>query len=92
MVPLALLAAGAAAVASSLHTPERLDPARAWCGPSVARPLGCGEGGVDLLAVVAHAELRGVALAIGVALIGLPEPTTGLTIRYRRVSTSKMLF
>jgi peptide/nickel transport system permease protein len=33
--------------------------------------LGCGEGGVDLLAVVAHAELRGVALAAVVALLGL---------------------
>ena len=53
-----------------LRAPERLDPARAWCAPSAARPFGCGEGGVDLLALVAHAELRGVALAIAVALVG----------------------
>jgi peptide/nickel transport system permease protein len=70
VLPLALLASGAAAVAWTLRSPERLEPARSWCGPSSARPLGCGEGGVDLLAVVAHAELRGVALAIGVALLG----------------------
>ena len=70
VLPLALLGAGAAAVAWSLRSPERLDPARSWCGPSALRPLGCGEGGVDLLAVVAHAEIRGVALAIGVALLG----------------------
>jgi peptide/nickel transport system permease protein len=70
VVPLALLATLAAMVAWSLRSPERLEPARAWCAPSIARPLGCGEGGVDLLAVVAHAELRGVALALSVAVVG----------------------
>ena len=69
-LPLAVLAIGAGIAALGLRAPERLDPARAWCGPSALRPLGCGEGGVDLLAVVAHAEVRGVALAIGVALFG----------------------
>jgi peptide/nickel transport system permease protein len=68
--PLALLATAAALVAWTSRSPERLDPARAWCTPSAARPLGCGEGGVDLLAVVAHAEVRGVALALCVALLG----------------------
>jgi len=48
----------------------RLDPARAWCGPSGARPLGCGEGGVDLMPLVASAELRAIALAAIVALVG----------------------
>ena len=70
LLPLALIVALAGAVALRAHAPERLDPARAWCGPSGARPLGCGEGGVDLLAVVAHAEIRGVTLAIVVALLG----------------------
>ncbi|MDP8999860.1 MAG: ABC transporter permease subunit [Myxococcota bacterium] len=47
----------------------RLDPVQAWCAPTGARPLGCGEGGVDLLAVVSSAELRAIALATIVALL-----------------------
>ncbi len=70
VAPLAALAVVASIAALILRSPERLDPARAWCGPSASRPLGCGEGGVNLLAVVANAEVRGVALAISVALIG----------------------
>jgi peptide/nickel transport system permease protein len=69
-LPLAVLALGAGVAALALRAPERLEPARAWCAPSALRPLGCGEGGVDLLAVVAHAEVRGVALAVVVALFG----------------------
>jgi peptide/nickel transport system permease protein len=68
--PLAVLAIAAALVAARSPSPERLDLARAWCAPSAARPLGCGEGGVDLLAVVSHAEVRGVLLASSVALLG----------------------
>ncbi len=54
-------------------TPEpagRLEPVRAWCVPSRERPLGCGEAGVDLLALVSVAELRAIALAATVALLG----------------------
>jgi peptide/nickel transport system permease protein len=51
--------------------PDRIEPALAWCAPSAARPLGGGEGGVDLLSVVSHAELRGIVLALVVALAGL---------------------
>jgi len=69
-LPLALIAAVASIGALMLRAPERLDPVRSWCGPSASRPLGCGEGGVNLLAVVANAEVRGVVLAISVALIG----------------------
>jgi len=47
----------------------RLDPARAWCAPSAARLLGCGEAGVDLMAVVSSAALRAVALAVAVSLL-----------------------
>ena len=68
--PLAFLGAVAAVAAALSRSPDRLEPSLAWCAPSAARPLGCGEGGVDLLAVVAHAELRGVALAIAVGAIG----------------------
>jgi peptide/nickel transport system permease protein len=62
-------------VASLLATlltgdPARLDPAQAWCPPSGAHPLGCGEAGVNLTAMVASAVLRGVALAVVVSLVG----------------------
>jgi peptide/nickel transport system permease protein len=50
--------------------PGRLHPALAWSGPSLARPLGSGEAGVDLLAVVTHAELHALLLAATVALLG----------------------
>jgi peptide/nickel transport system permease protein len=71
LVPLALLlVASVAACALVARAPDRLDPERAWCAPSGARPLGCGEAGVDLLALVSHAEVRGVALAVAVALFG----------------------
>lgn len=55
--------------------PDRLEPRLAWCSPSAARPLGCGEGGVDLLSVVSHAELSGITLAFAVALAGLAVGT-----------------
>ncbi len=49
----------------------RLDPTMAWKTPSWARPLGSGEAGVDLLPLVASAELHAIALAVAVALAGL---------------------
>jgi peptide/nickel transport system permease protein len=70
-VPLAvLLLACAVCVTLGAASPTHLDPYLSWCSPSVAHPLGCGEGGVDLLAVVSRAELGGVALAVVVALTG----------------------
>ena len=71
LAPLALLTATSAIVCAVWAVrPDRLEPARAWCSPSGARPFGCGEAGVDLFALVAHAELRGIALAVIVALVG----------------------
>jgi peptide/nickel transport system permease protein len=71
VAPLGVLVLAAAALAwGAARAPDRLEPALAWCSPSAARPLGCGEGGVDLLAVVAHAELRAIALALVVAVVG----------------------
>ncbi len=72
LLPLGVVVAlsiGGVAIAPA--PPERLEPAVAWCSPSVGRPLGCGEAGVDLLSVASHAELRGIALALAVALAGL---------------------
>jgi peptide/nickel transport system permease protein len=76
LVPLAVvLAASVAGVSLSAEPAGRLDPARAWCGVSAARPLGCGEAGVDLAPLVASAELRAVVLAAVVALVGLAVGT-----------------
>ena len=66
----AVLAASGIACAVATRAPDLLEPARAWCAPSFDRPLGCGEAGVDLLSLVGHAELRGIALAGAVALFG----------------------
>jgi ABC-type dipeptide/oligopeptide/nickel transport system permease subunit len=66
----ALTLLSALAAGLTVRAPDRLVPANAWCSPTLARPLGCGEAGVDLLSLVAHAELRGLALAVVVAFIG----------------------
>jgi peptide/nickel transport system permease protein len=71
VLPLAaLVLAAAAGLCVAREDPGRLDPARAWCAPSGGRPLGCGEAGVDLATLVASAELRVVALAVSVAIVG----------------------
>jgi peptide/nickel transport system permease protein len=79
LVPLAPLAAivAASGVASLLarEPAGRLDPARAWSSPSATRPFGCGEAGVDLLGLVSTAELRAIALAVVVALVGFVTGT-----------------
>lgn len=50
--------------------PGRLHPVLAWSQPTVGRPFGCGEAGVDLLAVVTHAQVSAMLLAGAVALTG----------------------
>jgi peptide/nickel transport system permease protein len=70
VAPIAVVVVACAAIAPT-RDPERLDPALSFCSPALAHPLGCGEAGVDLLALVAHAVLRGAALALVVAAIGL---------------------
>jgi peptide/nickel transport system permease protein len=71
LAPLALVVtASAIGVAIAGDAPDRLDPARAWCALSSEHPLGCGEAGVDLLALVSSAVLRAVVLAAAVALTG----------------------
>ncbi len=66
----AVMGLAAVGVLLSQEPAGRLVPARAWCAPSLARPLGCGEAGVDLMALVSSAELRAVALATVVACAG----------------------
>ncbi len=75
LAPLAAIVAGCALATQVTGAPGRLEPSRAWCAPSMDRPLGCGEAGVDLLAMVASAVLRGVALALVVALVGFAVGT-----------------
>jgi peptide/nickel transport system permease protein len=70
VLPLSLVLVTVTAVATGPRSPTRLDPDLSWALPSAGHPLGCGEAGVDLLALVAHATQRGVVLAATVALIG----------------------
>ncbi|HEY1695404.1 MAG TPA: ABC transporter permease subunit [Polyangiaceae bacterium] len=76
LLPL-LVVVGASALGAALAAGPagRLDPVRAWCAPSAARPLGCGEAGVDLLPLVASAELGAIALAVVVGLVGFAVGT-----------------
>ncbi len=69
--PLVVLAVASLVVAaSSRASATHLDPRLSWCSPSPDHWLGCGEGGVDLVAVVSRAELGGICLAVAVALSG----------------------
>jgi peptide/nickel transport system permease protein len=70
IAPLVIVFGTALVVASGGRSPTRLDPARSWASPSLDLPLGCGEAGIDLLALVAHATTRAVALAVAVAFVG----------------------
>lgn len=72
LAPLAVLVALAAAAAlATPFGPERLDPRSTFQSPSATHLLGCGEAGVDLLSLVASAALRGILLAVAVAVVGL---------------------
>jgi peptide/nickel transport system permease protein len=71
LVPLAaVLAVSAMGVVFASEPAGRLEPLRAWWPPARGRPLGCGEAGVDLLALVSSAELRAITLATTVAVLG----------------------
>lgn len=69
-LPIVAVTAFSALVALGARSPVRLEPELSWASPSALRPFGSGEGGVDLLALVAHASLRAIALAVTVALLG----------------------
>ncbi len=77
LIPMGGLAA-ASAVGGALtrDIPGRLHPQMSWCGPSWEHPLGSGEAGVDLLALVSSAERGAMALASAVALVGFATGTT----------------
>lgn len=71
LVPLAIvvLAAMLGALAGP-RSPTRLTLELVWAAPSWSRPLGSGDGGVDILAVVSHSTLRALVLAGVVAASG----------------------
>lgn len=70
VLPVLLVTLGSLVVTLGSRSPTRLEPERSWAAPSSAFPFGCGEAGVDLLALVAHATARAVALALAVAFVG----------------------
>src|SRR5690606_22923949 len=68
------VASGAYALLSDA-SPSRLHLTSSWAGPSLSRPLGSGEAGVDLLPLVLHATFRVLLLAFVVAGIGFAVGT-----------------
>ncbi|MEO8874086.1 MAG: ABC transporter permease [Polyangiaceae bacterium] len=76
LAPLALVTfAIVIAVLVAPRDAGRLDPNIAWASPSSAHWLGAGEAGVDLLAVISWGALRGLILAVIVALVGFAVGT-----------------
>jgi ABC-type dipeptide/oligopeptide/nickel transport system permease subunit len=55
---------------ASERSPSRLYLDQSWAAPSLSRPLGSGDGGVDLYALVIHATLRALGLAAAVSVFG----------------------
>jgi ABC-type dipeptide/oligopeptide/nickel transport system permease subunit len=70
VTPLVVVVAISAVVACGGRSPTNLVPELSWAPPSATFPFGCGEAGIDLLALTAHATARGVLLAAAVALLG----------------------
>jgi len=62
----------AAGLARALRaaSPSKLVPEEAYLPPSLAHPFGCGEGGVDVLALLAASCLGALGLAASVASLG----------------------
>lgn len=69
--PIAIVLIALLARVSRAIDPRRLELSRELQKPSLGHPLGCGDGGVDLLAVASEALLRGMLLAGVVAAIAL---------------------
>ena len=62
-VPIAVVVVALMARVFRDADPRRLDLSRELARPSTHHPLGCGDGGVDLLSLTAEALLRSMALA-----------------------------
>jgi peptide/nickel transport system permease protein len=72
---LLVLLVASAYCALSHQDPGRLDLELSWSGPSLSRPLGSGEGGIDLLSFVAHATLQVLLLGAVVASVAFVTGT-----------------
>jgi peptide/nickel transport system permease protein len=71
MLPaLAVALASALFVLLSERSPTRLNLELSWVAPGGGRPIGSGEAGVDLLALVTHSTLRALFLALAVSVFG----------------------
>lgn len=68
--PLGLLVLCSAILAGRSEAPERLSLDRQWAAPSLQRPFGSGEGGIDLATFVGHSCLRVLCLSVAVAMLG----------------------
>lgn len=90
-VPLATVFTLSLLVVLQGRSPVLLEPELAWSEPSWTRPFGSGEGGVDLLALVAHASLRAIVLSVSVALSGfLVGCPLGAAVAVARGSAERM--
>ncbi len=71
MLPALVVGLASAAIAAlSDRSPTRMLLERSWAAPDALHPLGSGDAGVDLLALVGHATLRALGLALAVSLFG----------------------
>lgn len=76
LLPAVLVVLAALARLLRAADPRRLDLAVELARPSLRHPFGCGDGGVDLLALSAEALLRGMLLSAVVAALALAIGTT----------------
>lgn len=70
-LPLVVVVAALVARLLRAADPRRLDLSHELCAPGAGHPLGCGDGGVDLLSLASEALLRGMLLAAVVAALAL---------------------
>ncbi len=75
LLPLALVVA-LALVAASRGSATYLVPEDAFAAPSLRHPFGCAETGIDFAALLGVGLLRGLGLAVVVALFGFSVGTT----------------
>lgn len=86
-LPLFAVTSLASIQAGRRPSPDRLQLDQVWGAPTNLRPLGSGEGGIDLASFVAHACARVLLLSAAVAclaaLIGVPVGATAAMVRGR---------
>jgi peptide/nickel transport system permease protein len=68
--PLILLLSVALILAHRSEAPQRLAPEEVWGSPTVLRPFGSAEGGIDVATFVGHACVRVFLLSSVVAVLG----------------------